>query len=66
MNEFQEAANISTCDYMVNNNFEAVSPCLVCGEGVTINNFKSHAVICEKCKEAILYMRNQLENIKWN
>ena len=45
MNEFQEAANISTCDYMVNNNFEAASPCLVCGEGVTIGNFKSPVVI---------------------
>ena len=66
MNEFLEATNVSTCDCIVSNNFEISSLCLVCGESVMISNFGPPTVICEKCKKAILYMRDQLEDIKWN
>lgn len=66
MNEFLEASNVSTCDCIITENFETASSCLVCGDTVIVSNFGSHVVICEKCKKAILYMRNQLEDIKWN
>lgn len=66
MNEFLETTNSSTCDCIVKNTFEAVSSCLVCGESVLVSNYRSHVVICEKCKKAVLYMRAQLEDIKWN
>lgn len=62
MNEFLEANNVSTCDCIVTNTFEVVSSCLVCGDHVIVSICGSHAVICDKCKKAILYMRKQLED----
>ena len=64
MNEFLEANNLSTCDYVVKDNFEAVNPCLVCGEDVIVSMYGPHVIICEKCKEAILHMREQLESVE--
>lgn len=66
MNEFLEAMNISTCECVVGDNFKTFHPCIVCGERIETSICDPHIVICEKCKQAILYMREQLEDIKWN
>ena len=45
-------------------------PCLVCGEGVTLTEEEEatmyyghhvHSKVCDKCKEAILYMRDHMQ-----
>ena len=66
MNEFLEATNISKCDCIVTDDFQSISNCLICGEGIIVSHFGPHIAVCEKCKKAVLYMRAQLEDIKWN
>ena len=66
MNEFLEATNISTCDCTVEDYFQITTKCLICGEDIIVSNFGPHIAVCEKCKKAVLYMRAQLEDIKWN
>ena len=67
MNEFLEATNSSTCDCTVKDYCQIITKCLICGEDIIIDDFDPHtAVVCEKCKKAVLYMRDQLEDIKWN
>lgn len=67
MDKIVETTNISTCtcDCTITKDFQTAALCLVCGESVLVSNFGSHVVICDKCKKAILYMRDQLEDIKW-
>ena len=66
MNEFLEATNISTCDCTVEDYFQITTKCLICGEDIIVSAFDPHIAVCEKCKKAVLYMRAQLEDIKWN
>ncbi len=46
-------------------------PCLVCGEGIVLTEEEEagmyyghhvHSKICDKCRAAILYMREQMEH----
>ena len=47
-------------------NIEEVTPietsCIVCGEAIQLYYDESPIKICDKCKQAILYMRNIYEN----
>ena len=36
--------------------------CMICGESVPIGNGEIALIICDKCKEAVLIMRKQIEN----
>ena len=58
MNEFLEAVNIFACEDVVEDTFEVACPCLVCGESVAVDKFQQQVLICDKCKKAILYMRD--------
>ena len=62
MNEFLEATN----DCIVTDDFQVMSNCLICSEGIIVSHFSPHIAVCEKCKKAVIYMRAQLEDIKWN
>lgn len=48
------------------NNFDTITPsictaCLVCGEDVPIFDYQSGLKICDKCKAAIMAMREQVD-----
>ena len=36
--------------------------CLICGEPVRIENPRDYPKICEKCKEAVMYVREKIQN----
>lgn len=36
--------------------------CLICGEPVPIDNPRDYPKICEKCKEAVMFVREKIEN----
>lgn len=38
------------------------TPCLVCGESVEVQLSHNGAALCDKCKKAILKLRNMLED----
>lgn len=57
-----------TCDVA---NVSYGTACIICGESVELtenevillkHGLSIHSKVCEKCKRAILYVRNQLEN----
>ena len=66
MNEYIESSNISTtcCTVDGNNNF--YTHCLICGDSVVTSMWGSHICICDKCKKAVLYIRDQLEKEEKN
>lgn len=37
------------------------SPCMICGELVSVRYGEIALIICDKCKEAVLRMRKQIE-----
>ena len=39
------------------------TPCLICNESIEIDKYASNGpvLVCQKCKGAILYMRNKLD-----
>ena len=41
--------------------YELETPCLICGEGVPIWVTDTRPKICEKCKAAVLKMREQMD-----
>lgn len=50
-------------------NFRLCMPCIICGESVELTEMEEaqlrygrciHSKVCDKCKAAILYMREQM------
>ena len=39
------------------------TPCLICGEPVSVSLLDNHSKICEKCKKAILKVRLMIEEV---
>lgn len=42
--------------------YEIATPCLICGDSVPIEHYSKAPKICDKCKEAVLLIRNMMEN----
>jgi hypothetical protein len=40
---------------------QLATPCLICGDPVSVSILDNHSKICEKCKKAILKLRKMLE-----
>ena len=58
MNEYTEAQNICTNDCIVNtDDFTFGSYCLICGELVMSSFWTNSTCVCEKCKKAVIYIR---------
>lgn len=36
-------------------------PCLICGEELSVELHEPHAKICEKCKEAVMKVRERMD-----
>lgn len=48
----------------INKNIKMALPCLVCEDLVEVKSINTSAVICNKCRNAILNVRHNFENIK--
>lgn len=66
MNEFIESSNISTAYCTVDNNNNFYTHCLICGDSVVTSMWGNNIYICDKCKKAVLYVRNWLEKEEEN
>lgn len=51
--------------------FKLATPCMICGEGIEYTEEENlkllhghciHSKICDKCKNAVLHIRKQLDN----
>lgn len=54
----------SEIDYI---DFEFSTSCIICGEEIRLNNdneCKNKGVVCENCRNAIMYVRNSIERGK--
>ena len=40
-------------------NLDIRTPCLICGEGVPVFSYEISPKICEKCKVAVMKVRNE-------
>lgn len=63
MNEFTEASNTCTTECVIssNNSFNIITHCIICGEAIERSMFDSHIQVCDKCKAAVKYVRDQLK-----
>ena len=63
MNEFIESSNLCTtgCVMSSENPFNIITHCIICGEAIEKSMFDSHIQVCDKCKNAIKHLRDQLE-----
>jgi hypothetical protein len=59
-----------TTDTVNHNNriYKLCKPCIICGESVDLNELEESQLyrskVCDKCKQAILYIRKQIEEDK--
>jgi hypothetical protein len=63
MNEFIESSNLYTTECVISskNSFNIITHCIICNEAIERSMFDSHIQVCDKCKNAIKYLRDQLE-----
>ena len=61
---------LKTCTININTNATLCTSCIVCNEPVPLTSeeemrlehgYTIHSKICDKCKQAILYIRKQIE-----
>lgn len=43
------------------NNYTFATKCIICGEFVPISDPRESYKVCNKCKRAVLYIRNNME-----
>ena len=44
-----------------NSDYTLATKCIICGEPVPISDLRETYKVCNKCKRAVLYVRNSVE-----
>lgn len=58
MGKSQVTKSITVKDNAV---FSLATKCIICGEPVPISDLRETYKVCNKCKRAVLYVRNSVE-----